>query len=159
MIFLGKVNLLCLFELKLDFLMSGIYFYLSRKNIIFLGKSNIHCLFFYIITPKKQYTSGAVSIRPKNAIFIIDGAGGGAEGQTAHFCQKKPTLLGPGIGFNGASVNSPFHTPRKGGSAREARRPQRGGRLAFNAFLALTKWPFSAKMILLKCYTIHDTKY
>ena len=72
--------------------------------------------------------------------------GGYAEGATTHFDQKRPPLLGPSVGFCGAIGNFPFRTPRRGeGGAREARRAQGGGRLAFNAFLAFTKWPFSAK--------------
>ena len=71
-----------------------------------------------------------------------------------------PALLGPCVGFCSASANFPFHAPRRGGgSAREARHREGGGRLAFNAFLALTKWPFSTKMIFSKRSKIHDIKY
>ena len=96
--------------------------------MIFLGKGNIHCLFFYLIKPKRRHTSGAVSIRPKNALCTIDGAGGDAERATTHFGQKRPPFLGPSVGFCGAIGNFPFRTPRKGGVAREARRAQGGVR-------------------------------
>ena len=56
-------------------------------------------------------------------------------------------------------VPTSLSTPLEGGGAREARRAERGGRLAFNAFLALTKWPFSTKMIFSKRSKIHDIKY
>ena len=95
--------------------------------MIFLGKGNIHCLFFYLITPKRRHTSGAVSIRPKNALCTIDGAGGDAEGATTHFGQKRPPFLGSSVGFCGAIGNFPFRTPRRGGVTREARRAQGWG--------------------------------
>ena len=146
MIFLGKVNLLCLFELKIDFLMSGIYFYLSRKKYDFPRKRQHILPFFYLITPKRRHTSGAVSIRPKNALCTIDGAGGDAEGATTHFGQKRPPFLGSSVGFCGAIGNFPFHTPRRVGAHGRRAARREGGWLAFNAFLALQSGSFQQKL-------------
>ena len=95
--------------------------------MIFLGKGNIHCLFFYLITPKRRHTSGAVSIRPKNALCTLDVGGAGADGARVHFDQNPPTLLGPSVGFCGASTNFPF-TPLEGEGGRTGGEPRgRGG--------------------------------
>ena len=51
------------------------------------------------------------------------------------------------------------NTPRRGGAGEVRRGEGEGGRLAkYNAFLALTKWLFSTKMILSKHSTIHNIK-
>ena len=139
--------------------MSGIYFDFSLKKYDFSRKRQPTLPFFHVITPKRRHTSGAVSIRPKYVLCTLDGGGGRAEGTRVHFGQKRPPLLGPSVSFCGASANFPFHAPRRGGA--HGRRAMRngGGRLAFNAFLALTKWPFSTKMIFSKRSKIHDIKY
>ena len=138
MIFLGKVNLLCLFELKLDFLMSGIYFYLSRKKYDFPRKRQ-HILPFFLLnqTKKATYIRGRLHQTKECIMHYWWSRGGYAEGATTHFDQKRPPLLGPSVGFCGAIGNFPFRTPRRGGVAREARRAQGGG----EALLTSVSWP------------------
>ena len=128
--------------------------------MIFLGKDNLHTLpFFTVIAPKRRHTSGPDSIRPKNGLCTLDGGWGCRGGKSAFWSKTPPpTLLGPSVGFCGASTNFPFHSPRRGGGRTGGEPWGRGGRLAFNPFLVLTKWPFSAKMILSKRSTIHDIK-
>ena len=106
--------------------MSGIYFDFSLKKYDFSWKRPPTLPFFHVITPKMRHTSGTVSIRPKYALCTLDGGGGRAEGARVHFGQKRPPLLGPSVSFCGASANFPFHAPRRGEGAREARRTERG---------------------------------
>ena len=127
--------------------------------MIFSRKRRPTLAFFHVITPKRRHTSRAISIRQKNALCTLNGGGGSAEGARVHFGQKRPPLLGPSVRFV-VQVPTSLSTPLEGARA-HGRRVVRngGGRLAFNAFLALTKWPFSTKMILSKRSTIHDIKY
>ena len=137
--------------------MSGIYFDFSLKKYDFSRKRRPTLAFFHVITPKRRHTSGAVSIRPKYALCTLDG--GGAEGARVHFRQKRAHFWALALAFV-VQVPTSLSTPLEGARA-HGRRVVRngGGRLAFNAFLALTKWPFSTKMIFSKRSKIHDIKY
>ena len=82
--------------------------------MIFLGKGNVYCLFLFNQTKKATYIRGRLH-QTKECIMHYRWRGGDAEGAAAHFGQKHPLLLGPSVGFCGASVNFPFHAPIKGG--------------------------------------------
>ena len=125
--------------------MSGIYFYLSQKKYDFYRKRQRIFPFFYLIAPKRRHTSGALSIRPKNALCTIDGAGEDAEGATTHFGQKRPPFLGSSVGFCGAIGNFPFRTPRRGGRTGGAPRGGRGGDLPLVHSRHLQSGPFQQK--------------
>ena len=87
------------------------------------------------------------------------GEGGVPRGQECILVKNAPHFWALALAFV-VQVPTSLSTPLEGGGA-HGRRAMRngGGRLAFNAFLALTKWPFSTKMIFSKRSKIHDIKY
>ena len=109
--------------------------------MIFLGKGNIHCLFFYLIKPKRRHTSGAVFIRPKNALCTIDGAGGGMpKGQQRILVKKGPHFWALALAFVvqlATSLSVPLEWGAGGGRTGGA--PRAGGAICLQCILGIYK--------------------
>ena len=124
-IFLGKVNLLCLFELKIDFLMSGIYFYLSRKKYDFPRKRR-HILPFFLLnqTKKATYIRGRLHQTKECIMHYRWSRGGMPKGQQRILIKKGPHFWALALAFV-VQLATSLSAPLEGGRGAHGRRAAR----------------------------------
>ena len=112
--------------------------------MIFLGKGTYIAFFPRNHTKKATYIRGRLH-QTKECIMHSRWGRGVAEGARVHFGQKRPPLLGPSVGFCGASANFPFHAPRRGGAHGRRAVGKGGGDLPLMHSWPLQSGPFQQK--------------
>ena len=123
--------------------------------MIFIGKGDLHSFFPRNHTKKATYIRGPLH---QTKECIMHSRWGGCRGGKSVFWSKMPPppFWALALAFV-VQVSTSLSTPLEGARAHGRRAVGKGGgRLPFNAFLALTKWPFSTKMTLSKRSKIHD---